>query len=47
LSSKPDVLRKLGIPENCELTVPFIIGHPKAKQGNGKRAKPVVLNWAK
>ena len=47
LSSKPDVLRKIGVPENCDLMVPFIIGHPKVKQGNGKRKKPVVLKWAK
>jgi len=47
LNSKPDVLRKLGVPENCEMTVPFIIGHPKAKQGKGKRSKPVITNWAK
>jgi nitroreductase len=47
LNSKPDVLRKLGVPENCEMTVPFIIGHPKAKQGKGKRAKPNIIKWAK
>ncbi len=47
LSSKPEVLRKLGVPENCELTVPFIIGNPKVKQGKGKRSKPVIVNWAK
>jgi nitroreductase len=47
LNSKPEVLRKLGVPENCEMTVPFIIGHPKAKQGKGKRSKPNVINWAK
>ena len=47
LNSKPDVLRKLGVPENCEMTVPFIIGHPKAKQGKGKRSKPNIIKWAK
>jgi nitroreductase len=47
LNSKPDVLRKLGVPENCEMNVPFIIGHPKAKQGKGKRSKPNVIKWAK
>jgi nitroreductase len=47
LNSKPDVLRKLGVPENCEMTVPFIIGHLKAKQGKGKRVKPNVIKWAK
>jgi nitroreductase len=47
LNSKPAVLRKLGVPENCEMTVPFIIGHPKAKQGKGKRNKPNILKWIK
>ena len=47
LNSKPAVLRKLGVPENYEMTVPFIIGHPKAKQGKGKRNKPNILKWIK
>jgi nitroreductase len=47
LNNKPDVLRKVGIPENCELTVPFIIGHPKAKQGKGKRKAPNIISWKK
>lgn len=47
LNNKPDVLRKLGVPENYEMTVPFIIGHPKAKQGIGKRENPVVHKWIK
>jgi len=47
LNSKPDVLRKIGVPENCEMTVPFIIGYPKAKQGKGKRKKPNIMKWAK
>ncbi len=47
LNSKPEILREIGVPENCELTVPFIIGHPKAKQGKGKRQKPNVLKWIK
>jgi nitroreductase len=47
LNNKPDVLQKIGIPENYEMTVPFIIGHPKIKQVNGKRQKPHVLKWVK
>ena len=47
LSSKPDVLKKVGVPENCDLLVPFILGHPKTKQGAGKRKKPNILKWNK
>jgi nitroreductase len=47
LNSKPDVLRKIGIPENYEMMVPLILGHPKTKQGQGKREKPNILNWIK
>ena len=47
LTSKPDVLKKIGVPENYEMQVPFILGHPKAKQGAGKRKKPIVLKWIK
>jgi nitroreductase len=47
LNSKPDVLRKIGVPENCRIAVPFIIGHPKAKQGKWKRQKPNIIKWAK
>jgi nitroreductase len=47
LNSKPNVLHKLGVPENYEMAVSFIIGHPKAKQNKGKRSKPVITNWAK
>jgi nitroreductase len=47
LSSKPDVLKKVGVPEGCELTVPLIMGHPKTKQGSGKRNKPNVPKWTR
>jgi len=47
LTNKPDVLKKMGVPENCEMKVPFILGHPKTKQGAGKRKKPQVLKWIK
>ncbi len=47
LNSKPEVLKKIGIPQNYDMTVPFILGHPKTKQGAGKRKKPNVLKWIK
>lgn len=47
LNGKPEALKKIGIPEGYEMTVPFILGHPKTKQGTVKRNKPVVLKWAK
>jgi nitroreductase len=46
LNSKPEVLKKVGMPENHTLMVPLILGHPKTKQVTGKRKKPVVLKWA-
>jgi nitroreductase len=45
LNSKPDVLKKIGIPENYEMMVPLILGHPKMKQEAGKRKKPIILKW--
>ena len=47
LNSKPDVLKKIGVPENHELMVPFILGHPEGKQRNSKRKKPNILKWIK
>lgn len=47
LNSNPEALKKIGVPENCTLMVPFIIGHPKTKQGAGKRNKPHILQWIK
>jgi nitroreductase len=47
LLSKPVVLRNLGVPENFEIAVSFVIGHPQTKQGKGKRSKPIIINWAK
>ena len=40
LKNKPDVLQKIGIPENYEMMVPLILGHPKTKQNVGRRDKP-------
>ena len=45
LNNKPDILRKIGVPENYELKVPLILGHPETKQGVGKRKKPVFVKW--
>ncbi|HUK86005.1 MAG TPA: nitroreductase family protein [Candidatus Acidoferrum sp.] len=47
LNKKPDILKKIGIPENHELMVPFILGHPKTKQGTSKRKIPNILKWIK
>ena len=46
LSRRPEVLKKIGVPENYSMLVPFVLGHPKAKQGLGKRNEPIVL-WVK
>lgn len=47
LASKPEALRKMGVPENCVMQVPFILGHPKNRQGAGKRKNPIILEWVK
>jgi nitroreductase len=47
LNSKPEVLKKIGVPENYQMMVPFILGHPKTKQGKGKRNKPEIKEWLK
>jgi nitroreductase len=47
LKSKPDVLKKIGVPDNYEMMVPLILGHPKTKQEAGKRKKPNILKWIK
>ncbi len=47
LNSKPDILRKIGVPENYEMMVPLIVGHPKAKQETGKRKQPNILKFIK
>jgi nitroreductase len=47
LNSKPEVLKKIGVPENYDMLVPFVLGHPKTKQGKGNRKKPNILNWIK
>ena len=47
LKSKTDVLKKIGVPENYDMMVPLILGHPKTKQAEGKRKKPKILKWIK
>lgn len=47
LNRNPVALKKIGVPDNCQMQVPFILGHPKTKQGAGKRDKPNVLKWVK
>ena len=47
LNTKPDVLKKIGVPENCDMIVPLILGHPKTGQEAGERKKPNILKWIK
>jgi nitroreductase len=47
LNSQPEVLRKLGIPENYDIQVPFIMGHPNNTQSHVTRHKPNVYKWIK
>ena len=47
LNVKPEVLHKLGVPENYDMLVPFIVGHPKGELGSGKRDEPNIAKWAK
>ena len=47
LNAKPEVLKKIGVPENLQMMVPFILGHPKTPQGKGKRNKPEITKWIK
>ena len=47
LNHKPETLKKVGVPDNYTMMVPFIMGHPKSKQETGKRNKPNVTNWMK
>ncbi len=45
LGGKPDVLKKIGVPDNYQLMVPLIIGHPKTVQGNVERNRPEILTF--
>jgi nitroreductase len=47
LNAKPEVLRKVGVPEKYAMMVPFIIGHPTTPQGKGKRSKPSIIKYIK
>jgi nitroreductase len=47
LNSKPEVLSKIGVPENYAMMVPFILGHPKTEQAPDKRNKPNIIKWVK
>lgn len=37
LRYKPDVLKRVGVPNGYSLAVPFIVGHPKGAPRTGKR----------
>jgi nitroreductase len=45
LKERPEVLKKVGVPENYEMMVPLILGHPKTQRGTGRRKKPNILKW--
>ncbi len=47
LNNRPEILRKIGVPDNCQMKVPFVLGCPKGKQGAGKREKPTISGWIK
>jgi nitroreductase len=47
LNNKPEALKKIGVPNNYKMMVPLILGHPKTKQGPGKRNKPNIIKWTK
>jgi nitroreductase len=47
LNNNPEALKKIGVPGNYAMTVPFIMGHPKAKKTTDKRNKPDIINWFK
>jgi nitroreductase len=47
LNNKPEVLTKIGVPENMSLMVPLVLGHPKTVQGKDKRNNPEIIKWLK
>jgi nitroreductase len=47
LNTRPEILRKAGVPEGYELMVPIILGYPKNKLVAAKRNKPDILKWIK
>ena len=47
LKGKSDVLDKAGLPDDHELMVALILGHPREKQGAGERKPPSILKWVK
>jgi nitroreductase len=47
LTENPTVMKKLGVPDNCRMMVPFILGYPKAKPPQKTRQKPQIVQWSK
>ena len=43
LNKETETLKKVGVPDNYQLMVPLILGHPKITQGKGNRNKPDIL----
>ena len=42
LNNDAETLKKVGVPDNYQLMVPLILGHPKMMQGKGNRNKPDI-----
>ena len=47
LAKKPEILKKVGVPDGYEVQVPLILGYPKSKSPKGKRNSPEILKWIK
>lgn len=45
--NRPEVLRKVGLPDGYEMQVALILGYPKNKSGSGKRNQANILKWIK
>jgi nitroreductase len=47
LSTRLDVMEKIGVPDGYEIMVPLILGHPKTASNPGKRNKANIAKWIK
>jgi nitroreductase len=45
LAANPQVMKKVGVPDHCQMIVPFILGYPKTNPPAPQRKKPDVVNW--
>lgn len=46
LADNPTVMKRLGVPDDCRMIVPFILGYPKEKPHPKTRQKPRIVHWA-